>query len=48
MEWNTKTIQEQLGDATLKVVSDIYTHVAEKLKKQAVDKLSGFSKKKIN
>ncbi len=43
-----KTIQEQLGDATLKVVSDIYTHVAEKLKKRAVDKLSGFSNKKAN
>ncbi len=43
-----KTIQEQLGDATLKVVADIYTHVAEKLKKQAVDKLSGFSKKQTN
>jgi integrase len=43
-----KTIQEQLGDATLKVVSDIYTHVAEKLKEQAVDKLSGFSKKQTN
>lgn len=43
-----KTIQEQLGDATLKIVADTYTHVAEKLKKQAVDKLSGFSKKKVN
>ncbi len=43
-----KTIQEQLGDATMKVVSDTYTHVAEKLKKQAADKLSGFSKKKTN
>jgi integrase len=43
-----KTIQENLGDSTLKVVSDTYTHVAEKLKKQAVDKLSGFSKKRNN
>ncbi len=43
-----KTIQEQLGDATMKVVSDTYTHVAEKLKKQAADKLTGFSKKKVN
>jgi integrase len=43
-----KTIQENLGDSTLKVVSDTYTHVAEKLKKQAVDKLNGFSKKRIN
>lgn len=39
-----KTIQELLGDSTLKVVSDIYTHVAERLKKQAVNKLSGFTK----
>jgi integrase len=43
-----KTIQELLGDATLKVVSDIYTHVAENLKKRAVNKLSGFTKVKSN
>lgn len=41
-EVDMKTIQEQLGDATLKFVSDTYTHVAEKLKKKAADKLSGF------
>lgn len=43
-----KVIQENLGDSTLQVVSDTYTHVAEKLKKKAAQKLSGFTKKKAN
>jgi integrase len=41
-----KTIQDNLGDASLKLVSDTYTHVAEKLKRQAATKLSGFTKRK--
>jgi integrase len=43
-----KVIQENLGDATLQVVTDTYTHVAEKLKRQAATKLNGFTKKKVN
>jgi integrase len=43
---NLKVIQENLGDATLQVVSDTYTHVAEKLKKKAAEKLNGFTNKK--
>jgi integrase len=41
-----KVIQENLGDATLQIVSDTYTHVAEALKKKAAQKLSGFTKVK--
>jgi integrase len=41
-----KVIQKNLGDATLQVVSDTYTHVAEALKRKAADKLNGVSKKK--
>lgn len=45
-EENWKTIQENLGDATLQVVTDIYGHIPEALKKKAVERLNGFSKKK--
>lgn len=41
-----KTIQENLGDSTLQIVSDTYTHVAEELKKRAAQKLTGFTKKR--
>jgi integrase len=43
-----KVIQENLGDATLKIVADTYAHVAEKLKRQAANKLNGFTKSKAN
>jgi Site-specific recombinase XerD len=43
-----KTIQELLGDSTMKIVSDTYSHIPEKLKDQAANKLSGYSKKKAN
>jgi integrase len=47
-----KVIQENLGDSTLQVVSDTYTHVAEKLQRKAAEKLNGFAtikrKKQIN
>jgi site-specific recombinase XerD len=41
-----KTIQEMLGDSTMKIVSDTYSHVVEKLKTRAANKLSGFTKAK--
>lgn len=41
-----KTIQELLGDSTMKIVSDTYSHVAEKLKTRAANRLSGFTKAK--
>lgn len=42
-----KTIQENLGDSTLQIVSDTYTHVADELKARAAKKLNGFTQRRI-
>jgi integrase len=42
-----KTIQENLGDSTLQIVSDTYTHVADELKARAAKKLNGFTQNRL-
>ncbi len=39
-----KNVQELLGHSTIAVTADIYSHVLDKTKKKALDKLGGMIK----